>query len=258
MPLRPTPDALRERAFAVLGPRVVDARVLDLYAGTGSIGLEALSRGARRAVFVERHQAAARLVRRNIAQFEDAETITRSRMSTGSNSDRRACTAQRRLRHRLGRSAVRPLAGRTRSPGRGLRCRPPRNIRRRLPGVPGSGGSHGDRHASRNHPRPRRRRLTPSHHGTVQGQAAATLKSKTQSREDREVDAKKSSSTSRIRLGREEDGIPLRCSSSRVFLRYLCVFAVQSSRRCRRRKSTLRRWKCGANEDLRTPCRVCG
>ncbi len=70
MPLRPTPDAMRERAFAVLGERVAGARVLDLYAGTGAVGIEALSRGAVRAVFVERHPAASRLVEGNLARLE--------------------------------------------------------------------------------------------------------------------------------------------------------------------------------------------
>ncbi len=65
MPLRPTPDALRERAFAVLGERVRGARFLDLFAGTGAVGLEALSRGAARTVFVERHRGAAALVAAN-------------------------------------------------------------------------------------------------------------------------------------------------------------------------------------------------
>ncbi len=69
MPLRPTPDALRERAFAVLGEEVLGARFLDLFAGTGSVGLEALSRGARSAVFVERHRAAARLITENCTAF---------------------------------------------------------------------------------------------------------------------------------------------------------------------------------------------
>jgi len=65
-PLRPTPDALRERAFAVLGEAVGGAAFLDLFAGTGAVGIEALSRGARRAVFVEAHRTAAALVRRNL------------------------------------------------------------------------------------------------------------------------------------------------------------------------------------------------
>lgn len=65
MPLRPTPDAMRERVFAVLGDRIQDSRFLDLFAGTASVGLEALSRGARTAVFVEHHRAAARLANEN-------------------------------------------------------------------------------------------------------------------------------------------------------------------------------------------------
>lgn len=63
--LRPTPDALRERAFAVLADRVPDASFLDLYAGTGAVGFEALSRGAARVVFVERQRSAARLIEAN-------------------------------------------------------------------------------------------------------------------------------------------------------------------------------------------------
>ena len=67
--VRPTPDAMRERAFAVLGERVVGARVLDLFAGTGAVGLEALSRGAAAVVFVERHAATAGVLRANRGSF---------------------------------------------------------------------------------------------------------------------------------------------------------------------------------------------
>ena len=70
MPLRPTPDAMRERAFAVLADRVHDARFLDLFAGTGAVGLEALSRGARSVVFVEKHRGAAHLIEANSASFD--------------------------------------------------------------------------------------------------------------------------------------------------------------------------------------------
>jgi 16S rRNA (guanine966-N2)-methyltransferase len=63
--LRPTPDALRERVFAVLGDRVYKARFLDIYAGTGAVGFEALSRGANEVVFVERHRAAINIIKAN-------------------------------------------------------------------------------------------------------------------------------------------------------------------------------------------------
>jgi len=66
---RPTPDAMRERAFAVIGDRVLGARFLDLYAGTGAVGLEALSRGASKVMFVERERATAHLVQDNCAAF---------------------------------------------------------------------------------------------------------------------------------------------------------------------------------------------
>jgi len=68
--LRPTPDSMRERAFAVLGDRVTGSRFLDLFAGTGAVGLEALSRGARSVVFVERHRSAANLIEKNSASFD--------------------------------------------------------------------------------------------------------------------------------------------------------------------------------------------
>lgn len=72
-PLRPTPDALREQAFAVLGPRLPGAAFLDLFAGTGVNSLEALSRGAAKAFLVERVPAAAALIRRNFAALTVAE-----------------------------------------------------------------------------------------------------------------------------------------------------------------------------------------
>ena len=64
--LRPTSDRLRETLFNVLGPEVAGSRFLDLFAGTGAIGIEALSRGAAEAVFVENHAPAAALIRRNL------------------------------------------------------------------------------------------------------------------------------------------------------------------------------------------------
>ena len=65
--LRPTSDKLRETLFNVLGPRVVGARVLDGFAGTGALGIEAISRGAVEVVFVEQDRRAQALVAKNLA-----------------------------------------------------------------------------------------------------------------------------------------------------------------------------------------------
>ena len=82
--LRPTSDPLRETLFNVLGPSVADSLFVDLYAGTGAIGIEAISRGAREVVFVESHAPEARLVRANIeslgihtgAELIEADAVT--------------------------------------------------------------------------------------------------------------------------------------------------------------------------------------
>lgn len=63
---RPTSDLLRQAVFNVLGPRIQGARVLDLFAGTGSVGLEALSRGAATATFVEMDRRAVRTLQSNL------------------------------------------------------------------------------------------------------------------------------------------------------------------------------------------------
>ncbi len=65
--LRPTPDRLRETLFNVLAPRIAGCLFVDAYAGSGAVGIEALSRGAARAVFIEKHPAAVRLIRENLA-----------------------------------------------------------------------------------------------------------------------------------------------------------------------------------------------
>ena len=66
--LRPTADRVRESIFNILSGRVAGAAVCDLYAGTGAFGIEALSRGARIAVFVDNHRSAIDLVHRNLDQ----------------------------------------------------------------------------------------------------------------------------------------------------------------------------------------------
>jgi 16S rRNA (guanine966-N2)-methyltransferase len=63
---RPTSDRLRETLFNVLAPRIEGAAFLDLYAGSGAVGIEALSRGATSVVFVERSAAALAVLRENL------------------------------------------------------------------------------------------------------------------------------------------------------------------------------------------------
>jgi 16S rRNA (guanine(966)-N(2))-methyltransferase RsmD len=65
--IRPTADRVREALFSILGQRTPGARLLDLYAGTGAIGIEALSRGAAHVTFVEANRQALRLLHRNLA-----------------------------------------------------------------------------------------------------------------------------------------------------------------------------------------------
>jgi 16S rRNA (guanine966-N2)-methyltransferase len=64
--LRPTSDRLRETLFNILGTGVQGATFVDLYAGTGAAGIEAISRGAHHAIFVEQHAPAVALIRRNL------------------------------------------------------------------------------------------------------------------------------------------------------------------------------------------------
>ena len=72
---RPTADRVREALFSILGP-VDGLDVLDLFAGSGALGIEALSRGAAAATFVERDRAAAAIIRENLkAVGEDAEVV---------------------------------------------------------------------------------------------------------------------------------------------------------------------------------------
>ncbi|MCB9833934.1 MAG: RsmD family RNA methyltransferase [Planctomycetes bacterium] len=77
---RPYLDALKERLFNILGDRVADALVWDVFAGPGSVGLEALSRGARFAIFLERGRPALEALRKNIETLGFAD---RSRVIAG-------------------------------------------------------------------------------------------------------------------------------------------------------------------------------
>ncbi|GAB4508543.1 MAG: 16S rRNA (guanine(966)-N(2))-methyltransferase RsmD [Anaerolineae bacterium] len=74
---RPIMDRVKEALFSILGTDVFNARVLDLFAGTGSVGIEALSRGAREAVFIEKNPLAIRTITENvrIAQVENRAVV---------------------------------------------------------------------------------------------------------------------------------------------------------------------------------------
>jgi 16S rRNA (guanine966-N2)-methyltransferase len=81
---RPTSDRVREALFAILGDRVSGARVLDLFAGTGALAIEALSRGAARAVLVEQAAPAVAVIRANLTALELTGTalVRRTRAET--------------------------------------------------------------------------------------------------------------------------------------------------------------------------------
>ena len=69
METRPTPDRLRETLFNILAPVIEGAVFVDAYAGTGSVGIEAISRGAKLAVFIERDRAAVEVIKANLASL---------------------------------------------------------------------------------------------------------------------------------------------------------------------------------------------
>ncbi|MBI3839341.1 MAG: RsmD family RNA methyltransferase [Planctomycetia bacterium] len=70
---RPMKDRVREAVFNLVGPEVAGKHAIDLFAGTGALGLEALSRGAARATFIEQHFPTAALIRQNAAQLGVAD-----------------------------------------------------------------------------------------------------------------------------------------------------------------------------------------
>ena len=81
--LRPTSEKVRSAIFSLIGPESVnEARVLDLYAGTGALGIEALSRGAASAEFVESDPTSCRYIRRAVEElgFADRSRITRGKV----------------------------------------------------------------------------------------------------------------------------------------------------------------------------------
>ena len=81
--VRPTPDRLREALFNILAPRIGGTVFLDAYAGTGAVGIEALSRGAKHAVLIERRSDALAMIRDNIRSLglEKETTVIRGAAS---------------------------------------------------------------------------------------------------------------------------------------------------------------------------------
>ncbi len=75
--VRPTTDRVKQYIFDVLGPEILDANVLDLFSGSGSLGFEALSRGARHVTFVELNKSTIKIIQRNakLLQLSDRMTI---------------------------------------------------------------------------------------------------------------------------------------------------------------------------------------
>ena len=76
--VRPTADRVREALFSILGEFVQDARVLDLFAGSGALGLEALSRGAAQATFVDSAAASVAAVRANLEALDGEAEVRRA------------------------------------------------------------------------------------------------------------------------------------------------------------------------------------
>jgi 16S rRNA (guanine966-N2)-methyltransferase len=83
--IRPTADRAREALFNIIGREIRDAVVLDLFAGTGALGLEALSRSARQAVFADHSSQAVRLIEKNInlCNFSDRTRVVKRDLSKG-------------------------------------------------------------------------------------------------------------------------------------------------------------------------------
>jgi 16S rRNA (guanine966-N2)-methyltransferase len=82
--VRPTPDRLREALFNVLAPHIAGSIFLDAYAGSGAVGIEALSRGASRVILIERKHAAIEVIRDNVASLgigKEAVSVVRGQAS---------------------------------------------------------------------------------------------------------------------------------------------------------------------------------
>lgn len=82
--IRPTSDRIRESIFNIIGPDICGHQIVDIFAGTGGMGIEALSRGAQHAVFIDKFPVALECVRANIAPLENADQWDIIRWDAGS------------------------------------------------------------------------------------------------------------------------------------------------------------------------------
>ncbi|MGD0887997.1 MAG: 16S rRNA (guanine(966)-N(2))-methyltransferase RsmD [Acidobacteriaceae bacterium] len=92
---RPTSDRLRETLFNILAPRVAGCRFADLYAGTGAVGIEAISRGAEHVWFAEKAEPALAAIRANLKALKVARSFTIEERGTGALLERFAKAAQK-------------------------------------------------------------------------------------------------------------------------------------------------------------------
>jgi len=92
---RPTSDRLRETLFNILAARVADSRFADLYAGTGAVGIEAISRGAAQVWFAEKAEPALAAIRANLKALQIARGFTMEERGTGALLERLAKAAQK-------------------------------------------------------------------------------------------------------------------------------------------------------------------
>ncbi len=99
--IRPTTDRVREALFSILNEYVAGAAVLDLFAGTGALGLEALSRGAAHAVFVDRSPRSLELIRMNLHLCFEKPPATVMRLDLDKNSAFQALANKFSARHRF-------------------------------------------------------------------------------------------------------------------------------------------------------------
>ncbi len=95
-PIRPTADRAREALFNIIGSDIIDATVLDLFAGTGAIGLEALSRSAKNAVFVDNSKQAIQIIKKNIelCGFADNTQVIKQDLAKGLSSLQKQLSGQ--------------------------------------------------------------------------------------------------------------------------------------------------------------------